>query len=170
MFYAVNCDVHVQAAQLAYDAFYLADFTGNLKTVYYSNDLSDYLRGATNTATLFLQDFVLHGIGAGIGNIEMVMDHNRDPGLGSLTATIPGQPFPAVLEYTWYVQVTIPALLPGNTLENYPVPTIFRSSAVTAFPPINDVFNFVEMMELVDYKRSSRSLVTIMSFPSTVHS
>ena len=100
------------------------------------------------------------------------MDPDRVPPESTLTAIVPGQPFPAIQDYVLNCHVTIPNLLAGITLRNKiptnPGPAILRNASVTNFPPQNDVYSLVEPMELEDVNNPGPVLATIRSFPLTV--
>jgi hypothetical protein len=173
----VNCGCQAQAAQLVVaGTTYLADFTGNLAVLLDPNRLAQFLAGAvTNGVTmveLLIQEHVSNGIGAVIGAINVVMDPNRVPPPSTLTAITPGRPFPAVQDMNVNINVTIPNLLPGITLQNKtsnPGPAILRNPNVTNFPPQNDVYQLVEPIDLEDVNNPGPVLATIQSFPLTVN-
>jgi hypothetical protein len=155
---------------------YLADFTGNIAVLVDPGELSRFRSGViTNGMTmvsLLIQEEVHHGIGAGIGSIDIVMDPDRAPPPSTLTAITPGRPFPAVQEYKINIHVTIPNLLPSITLRNKISnlgPAILRNPNAMDFPPQNDVYQLVSPIELEDINNPGPVLATIQSFPSTVN-
>jgi len=170
----LNCPGQAQAVQVVVaGTTYLADFNGNWKVLLDPNRLSQFLSGATNLVYLLLQEYVFHGIGTGVGIIEMIMDPNRVPPQSTITAIVSGRPFPAIQDMVVNMNVTIPNLLPRITMQNKipsnPGPTIFRNSNVTNFPPQNDVYALVEPIELEDVNNPGPVLATIQSFPLTVN-
>ncbi|MBV9691393.1 MAG: hypothetical protein JO202_16965 [Ktedonobacteraceae bacterium] len=122
---------------------------------------------------LLIQEHVSDGIGNIIGSITVRKDPDRDPPQSTITAIVPGHPFPAVQDMVVNIHVTIPNLLPGITLRNKiptnPGPPILRNSNVTNFPPQNDVYQLVEPIELEDVNNPGPVLATIQSFPLTVN-
>ena len=122
---------------------------------------------------LLIQENVFDGAGNIIGPITCRKDPDRDPPQSTITAIVPGQPFPAIHEHVFNLQVTIPNLLPGITLRNKippnPGPAILRNSNVADFPPQNDVYNLAEPIELEDVNNPGPVLATIRSFPLTVN-
>jgi hypothetical protein len=174
----LNCGFQGAAVKvLVMGTNYLADFTGNVKLLWDPNQLAQFLSGVvTGGATrveLLIQEFVTHGVGAGIGFIEVVMDPDRLPPPSSLTAITPGVPFPAIQDIVPNIHVTIPNLLPRITLRNKiptnPGPAILRNPNVTNFPPSNDVYQLVEPIELEDVNNPGPVLATIQTFPITVN-
>jgi hypothetical protein len=123
--------------------------------------------------SLLIQEHVSDGIGNIIGPITVRLDPNRQPPQSTLTAIVSGKPFPAVQDMVVNVNITIPNLLPGITLQNKipsnPGPAILRNSNVVNFPPDNDVYNLVEPMDLEDVNNPGPVLATINSFPLTVN-
>ncbi|GHO95867.1 hypothetical protein KSF_059150 [Reticulibacter mediterranei] len=152
---------------------YLADFHGHFSFLLDPNVLSQFLSGAVSLVPLLLQEHVSDGIGNIIGPITIRKDPDREPPQSTLTAIVPGVPFPAIQDIISNIHVTIPNLLPGITLRNKippnPGPAILRNSNVTNFPPQNDVYSLVEPMELEDVNNPGPVLATIQSFPITVN-
>ncbi|MBV8334496.1 MAG: hypothetical protein JO358_03425 [Alphaproteobacteria bacterium] len=172
-----NCGCQAAAAKLVVTGTtYLADFTGNLAVLLDPNELARFLSGVvTGGATmvsLLIQEHVSHGIGTGIGLIEVVMDPDRVPPPSTLTAIVPGTPFPAIQDMHINIHVRIPNLLPGITLRNKlsnPGPAILRNPNLIAFPPQNDVYQLVEPIDLEDVNNPGPVLATIQTFPVTVN-
>ena len=152
---------------------YLADFTGHLTMGFDPNALARYLSGAVNVVELLIQECVANGVGAVIGAISITQDPNRDPGPSRLVPITPGIPFPGVQDFVVNMNVSIPALLPGITLQNVipsnPGPPILRNANVTNFPPQNDVYQLVEPIDLEDVNNPGPVLATISNFPVTVN-
>lgn len=170
----INFGQFAQAAEIVVGGTsYLADFYGNIKFLLDPNILSQFLSGAVSIVPLLIQEHVNDGIGNIIGPITMRMDPDRDPPQSTITAIVPGMPFPAIEDHIFNVQVTIPNLLPGITLRNKisddSSPAIFRNSNVTNFPPQNDVYNLVAPIDLEDVNNPGPVLATIKSFPLTVN-
>ncbi|HLZ56850.1 MAG TPA: hypothetical protein VKR06_07875 [Ktedonosporobacter sp.] len=170
----LNCGCFAQAAEVVVGAnTYLADFHGNLKVLLDPNQLSQFLSGVVSLVPLLIQEHVSDGIGNIIGPITIRKDPDRDPPASTITAIVPGRPFPAIQDMVVNVHVTIPNLLPGITLRNKippnPGPAILRNSNVTNFPPQNDVYALVEPMDLEDINNPGPVLATIQSFPLTVN-
>lgn len=172
-----NCGLQASAVQVVVaGTTYLADFFGNIAFLVDPNQLAQFQSGVvTNGATsvaLLIQEHVMHGIGAAIGAIDVVMDPNRMPPPSTLTAITPGRPFPAVHDVLHNIQVTIPNLLPGIKLQNKtsnPGPAILRNANVTNFPPQNDAYQLVSPIELEDVNNPGPVLATIQTFPVTVN-
>lgn len=152
---------------------YLTDFHGNIRYLLDPNKLSQFLSGVVSLVPLLIQEHVSDGIGNIIGPITIRMDPDRVPPQSTLTAIVPGQPFPAIQDTIFNIHVTIPNLLPGITLRNKipsnPGPAILRNSNVTGFPPQNDIYQLVEPIELEDVNNPGPVLATIQSFPMTVN-
>jgi len=155
---------------------YVADFTGNLGVLLNPTQLAQFLSGViTNGVTmvaLLIQEHVSNGVGNIIGPITVTMDPNRAPPQSTLTAIVPGIPFPAIQDMNVNIHVTIPNLLPGITLQNKlsnPGPAILRNASVTNFPPQGDVYQLVEPIELEDVNNPGPVLATIQTFPVTVN-
>ncbi len=170
----LNCGCFAQGAKLlVMGTTYLADFHGNLKVLLDPNKLSQFLSGVVSLVPLLIQEHVSDGIGNIIGPITVRMDPDRVPPQSTITAIVPGVPFPAVQDMLVNIHVTIPNLLPGITLRNKiptnPGPPILRNSNVTNFPPQNDVYQLVEPIELEDVNNPGPVLATIQSFPLTVN-
>jgi hypothetical protein len=172
-----NCGCQAAGAQLIVaGTTYLADFTGNLAVLCDPNQLAQFLSGVvTGGATmvsLLIQEHVSNGVGAAIGAITVVMDPDRVPPQSTLTAIVPGVPFPAVQDMNVNINVTIQNLLPNITLRNKlsnPGPAILRNPNVTNFPPQNDVYQLVSPIELEDVNNPGPVLATIQTFPLTVN-
>lgn len=169
-----NCGCFAQAAKvIVMGQTYLADFHGNLAVLLDPNQLAQFMAGAISMVSLLIQEHVSHGIGAGIGLIEVIMDPNRVPPPSTLRPIIPGQPFPAIQDMIVNVEVTIQNLLPNirmrNKIPSNPGPAILRNPNVTNFPPQNDVYQLVEPMDLEDVNNPGPVLATIQSFPLTVN-
>ncbi len=170
----LNCGFFSQGAKVVVAGnTYLADFHGNVKVLLDPNKLSQFLGGVISGVPLLIQEYVADGIGNIIGPITMRMDPDRVPPQSTITAIVPGVPFPAVQDYIVNMHVTIPNLLPGITLRNKiphnPGPPILRNANVTNFPPQNDVYNLVEPLDLEDVNNPGPVLATIQSFPLTVN-
>jgi hypothetical protein len=155
---------------------YLADFAGHVTFLLDPNRLAQFLSGVvTGGATrldLLIQEFVSTAANAATGIIEVVMDPDRVPPPSTLTAIVPGKPFPAIQDMYVNIHVRIPNLLPRITLRNKvsnPGPAILRNSNVTYFPPQNDVYQLVSPIELEDVNNPGPVLATIQTFPATVH-
>ena len=155
---------------------YLADFHGHWTVLLDPNQLAQFLAGAViggvTAVPLLLQDFVFTGVGPIIGTITIKQDPDRVPPQSTLTAIVPGRPFPAIQDMVVNIHVTIPNLLPGITLRNKippnPGPAIMRNSNVTNFPPQGDVYQLVEPIELEDVNNPGPVLATILTSPVTV--
>lgn len=169
-----NCRCQSAGAQLIVAGkTYTADFTGNIAVLVDTNQLKRFLAGAKDvtTVSLLIQEHVMHGIGAGIGLIEVVMDPERVPPQSTLTAIRPGTPFPAIQDYNININVTIPNLLPGIIMRNKtsnPGPAILRNPKAMNFPPNNDVYQLVSPIELEDVNNPGPVLATIQTWPTTL--
>ena len=154
---------------------YLANFDGHLGVLLDPAELARFLAGVvTNGVTmvsLLIQEHVTNGLGNPTGPIMVTMDPNRVPPPSTLTAIMPGVPFPAIQDMNINIHVTIPNLLPGITLQNKvsdPGSAILRNPNVTNFPPSDDVYNLVSPIELEDVNNPGPVLATIKTFPVTV--
>lgn len=174
---AVTCGAQAAAVQLLVaGTTYIADFIGQITFLVDPNGLARFLAGTvTNGVTmvnLLIQEWESNGVGSIIGPITQVMDPNRVPLASTLTAITPGIPFPAIQNMNLNINVTIPNLLPGITLQNKilnPGPAILRNANVVNFPPQNDVYQLVSPIELEDVNNPGPVLATILTFPVTVN-
>jgi hypothetical protein len=172
-----TCGHQAQAAQLIVaGTTYIADFVGHTSCLVDPNQLAQFLAGVvTNGVTmvnLLIQEIVSNGIGAVIGPITVIMDPNRVPPPSTLTAIVPGRPFPAIQDMNVNINVTIPNLLPNITMQNKisnPGPAILRNANVTNFPPQGDVYQLVEPIDFEDVNNPGPVLATILTFPVTVN-
>ncbi|MBV8096336.1 MAG: hypothetical protein JO110_24475, partial [Acetobacteraceae bacterium] len=99
---------------------YHADFKGKFSSHHDPEHLSHFHKGGRSNVEHRIHGHTAQGHGSGIGTITMRQDPDNEPHPSSLTATVPGQAFPAVHEIAMNVHVTIPDLLPGVTLRNKP--------------------------------------------------
>lgn len=170
----ITCGRQTAAAQLVVGSTsYIADFTGHISLMYDPNVLSRFTSGATNVVSLLIQEDVMSGVGPVIGLITWVMDPNRVPPESTMTSVTRGQPFPAITDIIFNINVTIPNLLPGITMQNKipsnPGPSILRNANTTNFPPQNDIYQLVEPVELEDVNNPGPVLASINRFPTTVN-
>ncbi len=168
-----SCTCYAQAVTvIAMGVSYVADFNGSLAVLLDPVKLQQFLVGAVDIVDLLIQDHVSHGVGAGIGPIEVRIDPVRVPSLSTITAQITGQAFPAVQDMRVNIYVTMDNILKGITLRNViknPGPAILRNSNVTAFPPNGDVYQLVEPIDLEDINNPGPVLATIQNFPVVVN-
>ncbi|WP_042422624.1 hypothetical protein [Streptacidiphilus anmyonensis] len=147
------------------------DLVGDTSLGYDPAVLEQYRAGVVSTVPLLVRADACDGAGMTVGEVTWVMDPERVPPAGFLSAVVPGQPFPAVQEYLLHVHVTIPDLLPGITLRNAAAsgPVILRNSNAVAFPPANDEYELVQPVGLEDAGNPGPLLATIERFPTIVN-
>ncbi|MEY9872514.1 hypothetical protein ABH931_001990 [Streptacidiphilus sp. MAP12-33] len=150
---------------------HVVDFSGDTSIGYDPAVLEQYRAGAISTLPLLVHADSCDGAGTTIGEVTWVMDPERVPPAGFLSAVAPGQPFPGVQEYLLNINVTIPDLLPGITLRNALAtgPVILRNSNAVVFPPANDEYELVQPIGLEDVRDPGPVLATIDSFPTIVN-
>jgi hypothetical protein len=171
-----SCGCEAAGVQLlAAGTTYVADFAGHLTVGLDPAELTRFLAGVVvggaTMVSLLIQEHVVTAANTITGLITVTMDPNRAPPQSTLTAIVPGIPFPAIQDMNVNIHVTIPNLLPGITLQNKlsnPGPAILRNANVTNFPPNNDVYQLVSPIELEDVNNPGPVLATILTFPVTV--